>query len=96
MLVLSRHAGEAIVIVLPDGRTVEITPLDIGGNKTRLGIKADRDIPVHRIEVYEKIRQPNDASVGGDDSRKTPPHPRSGVVARVPGLAQSAVAARVA
>lgn len=53
MLVLSRKRGESIMI----GDDVEITVLDIRGNKVRLGIAAPAEIPVHRKEVYEAIKE---------------------------------------
>ena len=39
------------------GDDVEITIIDVRGDKVRLGIKAPRDIPVHRREVYEAIQK---------------------------------------
>jgi len=51
MLVLSRCKNESIMI----GEDVEVTIVDIRGNKIRLGIAAPRSIPVHRKEVYEAI-----------------------------------------
>jgi carbon storage regulator len=53
MLVLSRQKEESIMI----GDDVEITIIDVRGDKVRLGIKAPRDIPVHRREVYEAIQK---------------------------------------
>lgn len=53
MLVLSRQRDETIMI----GDEVEITVVDIRGDKVRLGIKAPRHIPVHRKEVYDAIRE---------------------------------------
>ena len=52
MLVLSRHRDESIMI----GDDVEIIIVDIRGGKVRLGITAPADIPVHRKEVYERIK----------------------------------------
>ena len=52
MLVLSRQKDESIMI----GDDVEITIVDIRGNKVRLGITAPKTIPVHRREVYEAIQ----------------------------------------
>jgi len=53
MLVLSRRKDESIII----GDNVEITIVDVRGDKVRLGITAPKDIPVHRREVYEAIQR---------------------------------------
>jgi carbon storage regulator len=39
------------------GDDVEITIVDVRGDKVRLGIAAPKDIPVHRKEVYEAIQR---------------------------------------
>lgn len=53
MLVLSRCKDESIMV----GEKVEITIVDVRGNKVRLGITAPRSVPVHRKEVYEAIHR---------------------------------------
>ena len=53
MLVLSRQKDESIMI----GDDVEITIVDVRGDKVRLGITAPRKIPVHRREVYDAIQR---------------------------------------
>jgi carbon storage regulator len=53
MLVLSRQKDESIVI----GDDIKITIVDVRGDKVRLGIEAPREVPVHRIEVYEAIQR---------------------------------------
>jgi carbon storage regulator len=53
MLVLSRSKDESIMV----GEEVEVTIIDVRGNKVRLGINAPRYIPVHRKEVYEAIHR---------------------------------------
>jgi len=53
MLVLSRQKDESIMI----GDDVEITIVDIRGNKVRLGITAPRHISVHRREIYDSIQR---------------------------------------
>ena len=55
MLVLSRQRDETIMI----GDDVEITVVDIRGDKVRLGITAPRHIQVHRKEVYDAIKREN-------------------------------------
>lgn len=56
MLVLSRHRDESIIIGEPGPNQVVITIMEIRGDKVRLGIEADRVIPVHREEVYNSIQ----------------------------------------
>ncbi len=53
MLVLSRQRNESIMI----GHNVEVMITDVRGDKVRLGITAPKDIPVHRKEIYEKIKR---------------------------------------
>jgi carbon storage regulator len=48
MLVLSRKTNQSIMI----GDEIEITVLSVSGEKVRLGIKAPREVPVYRDEVY--------------------------------------------
>ncbi len=60
MLVLSRQRDETIMI----GDEVEITVVDIRGDKVRLGITAPRHIQVHRKEVYEAIKRENQQAAG--------------------------------
>ena len=55
MLVLSRQKDQTIMI----GDKIEITVVDIRGDKVRIGISAPAQIPVHRKEVYEAIKQEN-------------------------------------
>ena len=60
MLVLSRQRDETIMI----GDNIEITVVDIRGDKVRLGITAPKSIPVHRKEVYDAIQRENRAAAG--------------------------------
>ena len=53
MLVLSRQRDQSIMI----GNDVEVTIVDVRGDKVRLGITAPKNIPVHRREVYEAIQR---------------------------------------
>ena len=55
MLVLSRQRDETILI----GDDIELTVVDIRGDKVRLGIKAPPNVTVHRKEVCEAIRREN-------------------------------------
>ena len=56
MLVLSRTRDETIMI----GDDIEVTVVDVRGDKVRLGINAPTKIPVHRKEVYVAIQRENE------------------------------------
>jgi len=58
MLVLSRLRDQVIVI----GDDIEITVVDIRGDKVRLGINAPRNVTVHRKEIYEAVKRENQAA----------------------------------
>jgi carbon storage regulator len=58
MLVLSRKSRESVVIGGTDGlhRLLKVTVLDIRGTNVRLGFEADADVPIHRTEIWERLR----------------------------------------
>lgn len=58
MLVLSRMRDETIMI----GDDIEVTVVDIRGDKIRLGINAPKEVSVHRKEVYDAIHRENRAA----------------------------------
>ena len=73
-------AGLSIVI----GDDVEVTIVDVRGDKVRLGITAPKNIPVHRREVYEAIQreknekknseqQPKEDSTKNSSEKTSPP-----------------------
>jgi cytosine/creatinine deaminase len=57
MLVLSRQIDQTIII----GDDVEVTIVDIRGDKVRLGINAPRSVSVHRKEIYLAVQRENRA-----------------------------------
>lgn len=58
MLVLTRKSQEAVVVGAADGfePLLKITVLGIENGKVRLGFEAAETVPVHRLEVWERIR----------------------------------------
>jgi carbon storage regulator len=52
MLILTRRVGETLMI----GGDVAITVLGVKGNQVRIGVKAPKDVAVHREEIFEKIK----------------------------------------
>ena len=53
MLILTRRVGETVMI----GNEISVTVLGVKGNQVRVGIQAPKDTPVHREEVFERIRR---------------------------------------
>ena len=39
------------------GDEVEVTVLGVKGNQIRIGVNAPKDVPVHREEIYERIKE---------------------------------------
>ena len=58
MLVLSRKNKEAVMVGGSDGfeRLLKVTVLDIQNGKVKLGFEVDAGVPVHRLEVWERIQ----------------------------------------
>ena len=68
MLVLSRQRDESIMI----GDEVEITIVDVRGDKVRLGITAPKEIPVHRREIYDAIQREKEDGTAQDKDGSDP------------------------
>ena len=59
MLVLTRKCQESVVVG-HDRRLdhlLKVTVIEIGDGKVKLGFEAADDVPVHRLEVWERIRE---------------------------------------
>ncbi|QYK52352.1 MAG: carbon storage regulator CsrA [Fimbriimonadaceae bacterium] len=55
MLVLTRKVNQSIVI----GNEIEVVVLEVRGEQVRIGIRAPRDVVVHRKEIFEQIQEEN-------------------------------------
>ncbi|RYB94219.1 carbon storage regulator [Nocardioides oleivorans] len=65
MLVVSRRAGESIVI----GDDITVTVLEVRGDVVRIGIDAPRSVAVHREELLAQLAQSNqEAASPADDA----------------------------
>ena len=53
MLILTRRVGETLMV----GDNVTVTVLGVKGNQVRIGVNAPKEVPVHREEIYERIKQ---------------------------------------
>ena len=51
MLVLNRKKGQRIII----GNHVEVTVLEVRGDRVKLGFRGPAEVPIHREELFERI-----------------------------------------
>jgi carbon storage regulator len=64
VLVLTRRPNQSIMI----GGNIVVTVLEVRGDQVRIGIKAPRDVDVHRDEVWAELQQANRAAALPDRS----------------------------
>lgn len=66
MLVLTRAKGQKIMI----GHDIVLTVVEVNGDQVRLGIDAPSDISVYREEIYQSIKEQNEAAAQFELSRE--------------------------
>ena len=68
MLILTRRVGETLKV----GNDVDVTVLGVKGNQIRIGIKAPKNIAVHREEIFDRIQREAELAQRSDQSRGGP------------------------
>jgi len=68
MLILTRRVGETLMI----GDDVTVTVLGVKGNQVRIGVNAPKEIPVHREEIYERIKREQEAAAQAQQAQPDP------------------------
>ena len=63
MLVLSRRAGESVVL----GEDITVTVLEVRGDVVRVGIDAPRSLKVHRAELLAELEESNRQAASPSD-----------------------------
>jgi carbon storage regulator len=53
VLVLTRRSNQSIMI----GTDIVVTVLEVRGEQVRIGIKAPREVEVHREEVFDALHE---------------------------------------
>ena len=80
MLVLTRRAGESIMI----GDDIVVTVIEVSRDQLRVGIDAPRSLPVHRKEVYMAIIDENEAARSSNVSDANGAKPGTSTAAHSP------------
>ena len=62
MLILTRRVGETLKV----GNDVDVTVLGVKGNQIRIGIKAPKNVAVHREEIFDRIQREAELAQRGD------------------------------
>jgi carbon storage regulator CsrA len=77
MLVLSRKQQETVVVGGSDGfeRLLKVTVVGIRGQIVKLGFEIDPTVPVHRLEVWERLRAGDATDDPTDDPTEEPATP---------------------
>jgi carbon storage regulator len=65
MLILTRRVGESLRI----GNDVIVTILGSKGSQVRIGIEADKSIPVHREEIWQRIQEEQQGNNNDTDTK---------------------------
>jgi len=72
VLIITRKPGEKIML----GDDVVVHVMEIVGNSVRIGIQAPRSLPVYREEIWDAVRQENEAAAGAaTDALPAPARP---------------------
>ena len=64
MLIITRRPGEKIML----GDDIVVHVMEIVGNSVRVGIQAPRSVPVYREEIWNAVREENQAAAGAAPS----------------------------
>lgn len=58
MLIITRRAGQRIMI----GDDIVINVMELAGSNVRLGVEAPKNLPIYREEIWEAVKQENEAA----------------------------------
>lgn len=59
MLILTRKIGESLLI----GEDISISVLSVRGNQVKIGVKAPKDVSVHREEIYQRLKDADEKKI---------------------------------
>jgi len=67
MLILSRKSHESVVVGKPSDldHVLKVTVLEIRGSSVKLGFETSEEVPVNRLEVWQRICSEEEALASG-------------------------------
>ncbi len=73
MLILARKSQEAVVVSGTHGyeQMLKVTVLEVRGGTVKLGFEAGDEVPIHRAEVWERIRAESQTARSQADPPRT-------------------------
>lgn len=72
MLIITRRPGEKIVL----GDDITVTVMEVSGQTVRLGIDAPKALPIYREEIWQAVKQENQAAATAGDFPRLPKRER--------------------
>lgn len=74
MLILARKSQESVVVGAADSlrEVVRVTVIEIRGGTVKLGFEAGDEVPIHRAEVWERVR----AESRAEEAKPVEPRPK--------------------
>ena len=73
MLILTRKVGETLMTIVNGEVIAEHTVLGVKGNQVRIGVTADKDVIIHREEVWQEIQKDNNKALAFSDNYRSGP-----------------------
>lgn len=67
MLILARRHSQRLMI----GDDITIEVVGICGQVVKLGIQAPSDVPVHREEIYQRVKAEQEANIAKSDDNNS-------------------------
>ena len=67
MLILTRRIGESVHI----GDDIRLTILGVRDSQVRIGINAPKEVPVHREEIYYRIKHEQEMKNSGSEAAES-------------------------
>jgi carbon storage regulator len=66
LLIITRRPGEKIML----GDEIVIEVIEVSGSSVRVGIAAPKSVPVYREEIWQAVKDENEAAAAVDQNQR--------------------------